>query len=153
MNLSIFLKEREILLLDRDSEIRRQVANVFRMDGYRVETTDSAVHAISTVLQRKPPVVVLGSDFDKLIRIQDLVHLLKKCHRQIAVILISNVESLPLIRTIRQEGIYYHALKPVDTDDIEEIRLAVECAFDKLERSCQVETRFAGKEVSHGKRL
>jgi DNA-binding NtrC family response regulator len=134
MNLSI-IKEREILLVDRDSEIRRQLANVFRMDGYWVEATDSAVHAVSTVLARKTPVVLLGSDFDKLIKIQDLVPLLRKCHQQLDIILISNVESLPLIRTMRQEGIYYHALKPVVPEDIEEIRLAVKCAFDKLESS------------------
>jgi DNA-binding NtrC family response regulator len=151
MNLSI-KKEREILLVDRDSEIRRQLVNVLRMDGYLVEATDSAVHAVSTVLARKPPVVLLGSVFDKLIKIQDLIHLLRKYHRQLAIILISNMESLPLIRSLRQEGIYYHALKPVDPEDIEEIRLAVECAFGKLERSCQVETRSTGKKVSHGKR-
>jgi len=134
MNLSI-IKERQILLVDRDSDIRRKLADVFRMDGYRVEATDSAVHALSTVLARKPSVVLLGSDFDKLIKIQDLVHLLRKYHQQLAIILISNMESLPLIRTLRQEGIYYHALKPVDPEDIEVIRLAVKCAFDKLESS------------------
>jgi DNA-binding NtrC family response regulator len=134
MNLSI-IKEREILLVDRDSEIRRKLADVFRMDGYCVEATDSAVHALSTVLHRRTSVVVLGSDFDKLIKIQDLAHLLKNCQRELAIILISNVDNLPLIRTLRQEGIYYHALKPVDPEDIEEIRLAVNCAFDKLESS------------------
>lgn len=134
MNLSIFEK-REILLVDRDSEIRRQVASVFRIDGYWVDATDSAAQALSTVLARKTPVVLLGSDFDNLIKIHLLVHLLRKCHPQLAVILISNLESIPLIRALRQEGIYYHALKPVDQDDIEEIRLAVECAFNKLEMS------------------
>jgi hypothetical protein len=34
-----------------------------------------------------------------------------------------------MVRTIRQEGIFYHALRPVTEEDREEIKQAVECAF------------------------
>ncbi len=130
------MEEREILLADRDSEIRRLVANVFRNEGYRVETTDSAVHALSAVLEKEIPVVLLGgSDFDKKMNLPDLVRLLRRCNRQLNIILFSNCVSLSLIRTIRQAGIFYHALKPADPDDTAEIRLAVECAFAKIEKS------------------
>jgi DNA-binding NtrC family response regulator len=125
------MENREILLADRDSEVRRQVADVFRREGYQVETTDSAVQVFSAVLEKKVPVVLLGSDFDKNINLLDLVRLLKQCNRQLTIILVSDGESLPLVRTIREEGIFYHALKPADRNDTEEIRLAVECAFKK----------------------
>jgi DNA-binding NtrC family response regulator len=125
--------EREILLADRDSEVRRQVADAFRKEGYQVETTDSAVHVFCAVLEKKIPVVLLGSDFDKKINLPDLVRLLKKCNRQLTIILVSDEQSLPLVRTIREEGIFYHALKPANRNDTEEIRLAVKCAFDRPE--------------------
>jgi DNA-binding NtrC family response regulator len=125
------MEDREILLADRDSEVRRQVAEVFRKEGYHVETTDSAVHVFSAVLEKKIPVVLLGSDFDKNVNLLDLVRLLKQCNRQLTIILVSDEESLPLVRMIREEGIFYHALKPADRNDTEEIRLAVECAFKK----------------------
>jgi len=126
--------EREILLADRDSEVRRQVADAFRKEGYQVETTDSAVHVFCAVLEKKIPVVLLGSDFDKKINLPDLVRLLKKCNRQLTIILVSDEQSLPLVRTIREEGIFYHALKPANRNDTEEIRLAVACAFKKPKR-------------------
>ena len=127
--------EREILLADRDSEVRRQVADIFRKDGYRVETTDSAVHAFRAVLEKKIPVVLLGSDFDRQMKLPDMVRLLKQCNRELTIILLSDEDSLPLVRTIRQEGIFYHALKPADRYDTEEIRLAVDCAFKKTQCS------------------
>ncbi len=126
---------REILLADRDSEVRRQMADLFRKEGYQVETTDSAVHVFCTVLEKKIPVVLIGSNFDQKIHLPDLVRLLKMCNRQLTIILVSDEESLPMVRTIREEGIFYHALKPADHDDTEEIRLAVECAFNRPEKT------------------
>lgn len=128
------MDEREILVADSDSESRQQVAEAFREAGYQVETTDSAVHVFCTVLEKHIPVVLLGSGFDKKIALPDLVRLLKKCNRQLTIILVSDDEALPIVRTIRQEGIFYHALKPSNAQDTDEIRLAVECAFNKSEK-------------------
>jgi FixJ family two-component response regulator len=129
------MSEREILVADSDSEVRRQMAESFREAGYDVETTDSAVHVFCTVLEKQIPVVLLGSGFDKKIALTDLVPLLKKCNRGVTIILVSDDESLPVVRTIRQEGIFYHALKPSSQEDTEEILKAVECAFKKSDRS------------------
>lgn len=123
------MKERGILIADRDTEFLRQVADYFAYAGYQVEMTDSAVHVICNILKKRTPVVLLGSDFDKKIDLLELVKLLKKCNRHLAVILVSDEASLPLIRRIRGEGIFYHALRPVTPTDRDEIRLAVECAL------------------------
>ena len=125
------MSKRGILLADKDSSLRKEVAGVFREAGYDVETTDSAVHVFCTVLEKNIPVVLIGSNFDKKIALPDLVRLLKKCNRNLTIILVSDDEALPVVRTIRQEGIFYHALKPAGRDDTDEIRLAVECAFNK----------------------
>ena len=127
--------EREILVADGDSEIRKQMADSFREAGYDVETTDSAVHAFCTVLEKQTPVVLLGSDFDKKMALTDMVRLLKKCNRHLTIILVSDDETLPVIRTVRQEGIFYHALKPGSAEDTEEIRAAVECAFNQPDKT------------------
>lgn len=125
------MSEREILVADSDNEIRRQMAESFRDAGYDVETTDSAVHVFCTVLEKQIPVVLLGSGFDNKMALTDMVRLLKNCNRHLTIILVSDNESLPVIRTIRQEGIFYHALKPSGQHDTAEILSAVECAFNK----------------------
>jgi DNA-binding response OmpR family regulator len=125
------MSEREILLADSDSAIREQMARSFREAGYDVETTDSTVHLFCTVLEKQIPVVLLGSGCDKKIALPDLVPLLKKCNRHVTIILVSDDESLPVVRNLRQEGIFYHALKPDSRHDTAEILAAVACAFKK----------------------
>ncbi|KAF0219610.1 MAG: response regulator [Geobacteraceae bacterium] len=124
------MTERGILIADKDNEVRKQVAEIFAEAGYQVETTDSAVHVLCNILEKQTPVVLLGTDFDKKITSADLIHLLKKCNRRLAIILVSDETSLPIVRKIRQEGIFYHALKPQSEEDKEEIRQVVGCAFD-----------------------
>ena len=61
-----------------------------------------------------------------------LIPLLKKCIRNLSIILLANDASLPLMRKLRNEGIFYHALKPVNGEDREELRQVVECAFQRF---------------------
>src|SRR3974390_1234110 len=114
------MDEREILIADKDTEVRKQVADYFREAGYQVETTDSAVHVLCSILEKQTPVVLLADAFDRKIAPADLIHLLKKCNRRLAIILVSDEVPLPLERRLRQEGIFYHALKPMTAKDKEE---------------------------------
>jgi len=123
------MKEQGILVADKDTAFLREVADHFSDAGYHVETTNSAVRVISNILEKQTPVVLLGSDFDKKINLLELVRLLKKCNRHLAVILVSDEASLPIVKRIRQEGIFYYALRPVAPEDTDEIKKAVECAL------------------------
>jgi FixJ family two-component response regulator len=134
------MSEREIILVDTDSKVRTQMADSFRKEGYRVDTTDSTAHLLCTLLEKQMPVVLLGSGSDKNLALAELVPLLKKCNRGVSIILVSDEEALPTYRSIRQEGIFYHALKPTGRDDTEEILAAVACAFNKTERSEKIPT-------------
>jgi len=125
------MDERGIIIADRDANFRSQVADHFRKAGYQVETTDSAVHVLCSILEKQTPVLLLGSDFDKKVSSADLIHLLKKCNRHLHVIMVSDGMPLGLTRQVRQEGIFYQAMKPATAGDTEELGLAVECAFKK----------------------
>ena len=126
------MEEHGILVADKDTAFLREVADHFSEAGYHVETTNSAVHVISNILEKQTPVVLLGSDFDKKINLLDLLRFLKKCNRHLAVILVADEATLPKVRRVRREGIFYHALRPIAPIDREEIRQAVECAFRSL---------------------
>jgi len=107
------MEEQGILVADKDTAFLREVAAHFSDAGYHVETTNSAVHVISSILEKQTPVVLLGSDFDKKINLLELLRLLKKCNRHLAVILVSDEASLPMVKRIRKEGVYYYALRTV----------------------------------------
>ena len=123
------MEERSILIADKDTNFLREISEFFKGAGYAVATTESAASVICDILKKNVPVLLLGSDFDKKIGLPQLLHLLKKCNRHLAVIMVSDEASLPMVRTIRGEGIFYHALRPVTEDDREEIKQAVECAL------------------------
>jgi FixJ family two-component response regulator len=125
------MDERGIIIADRDGEYRKELADFFEDAGYSVETTDSAAHVLCSILEKKTPVLLLGNDFDKKVSSVELIHLLKKCNRNLHVIMVSENMPLALARQVRQEGIFYHALRPTSPSDTEEIGLAVECAFEK----------------------
>jgi len=107
------MEELGILIADKDTAFLREVAEYFTGAGYRVETTDSAVHVICNILNKQIPVVILGSDFDKRINPLQLTQLLKKCNRHLAVILVSDEASLPQVRRISKERVLYQVLRPV----------------------------------------
>jgi len=120
-----------VLIADSDVDARKQMADLFIEAGYNVMVTNTAANALYGILKKTAQVVLLGSEFDDF-NAGDLVPLLKKCNRDLTIILISDDASLPLIRKLRKEGIFYHALKPVQPEDREEIRQAVQCAFQNL---------------------
>ena len=123
------MEENSILIADKDTNYLREISEYFKEAGYAVATTDSAVSVMCDILKKHVPVLLLGGDFDKKIGLPHLLQLLKKCNRHLAVIMVSDEESLPMMRTIRQEGIFYHALRPVTEEDREEIKQAVDCAL------------------------
>jgi len=73
----------------------------------------------------------LGNEFDE-VAASDLIPLLKKCNRELTIIFVSSDASLPLIRKLRNEGIFYHALPPLEPTDQQELKQAVECAFETI---------------------
>ena len=118
-----------ILIANKDQASRDQMASVFQQDGYQVEVADSVVNSLQGILDKSIQVVVLGGSFNES-QVAKFVPLLKKCNRNLSIILISDEIPLDLLRSIRKEGIFYHALKPVEDESWDEIRQVVSCAFE-----------------------
>jgi DNA-binding NtrC family response regulator len=125
--------ERTILIADKNRKARQQLAELFQDSMYAVETTGSAAYLIYRVLQHQQPIILLGNRFEEKIEVADLIALLKACNRDLNIILVSDEDSLLSLRKARQEGIFYHSLKPISHEDNEELRLVVECAFNRLQ--------------------
>ena len=123
-----------LLIADENFESRKQMAELLIDSGYQVTVTNSVASALYGILKKTAQVVVLGGQFDELTAL-DLVPLLKKCNRNLSIILVSDNLPLSILRKLRKEGIFYHALKPVRPEDGEEIRQVVQCAFRSLANS------------------
>lgn len=120
-----------LLIVDKDKTSRRLLADLLIEEGYDVTVTSSAAQALYDILKKSAQVVLLGEEFDDL-KAADLIPLLKKCKKDLNIILVSDQVPLPFIRKVRKEGIFYHALKPLGAEGREEIRQAVRCALANL---------------------
>jgi DNA-binding NtrC family response regulator len=124
------MKSDTILIAYQDDLWVRSLSTFFHGSGYRVETAKSVSDLIRRVRDGSTHVVLLDDEIEG-VKACDLVPVLKKINGMIQVIMISSEESLGSVRRLRGAGIFYQAMKPVD---LEELRSAVGCAFEKIER-------------------
>ncbi len=109
-----------LLIADGDMDSRIHMAQLFIGAGYNVTVTNSAANVLYDILKRTAQVILLSSEFDEL-SAAEFIPLLKKCNRDLTIILVADEVSLPLMRKARREGIFYHALRPVHAGDSDEI--------------------------------
>ncbi|MEW6375957.1 MAG: response regulator [Thermodesulfobacteriota bacterium] len=124
------MKSKTILIAYQDDLWARSLSTFFHGIGYRVETAKMVSEMIRRVRNGKIHVVLLDDEIEG-VKACDLIPLFKKIHDKIQIIIISSEVSLGEVKRLREAGIFYQAMKPVD---LEEIRSAVECAFEKIER-------------------
>jgi DNA-binding NtrC family response regulator len=116
------MKSKTILIAYQDDVCAKSLSTFFQGIGYRVETAKMVSEMIRKVRKGSIHVALLEDEMEG-VKACDLVPLFKKIDDKIQVIVISS--------DLRGAGIFYQAMKPVD---LEEIKSAVECAFDKIER-------------------
>jgi DNA-binding NtrC family response regulator len=124
------MKSKTILIAYQDDLWARSLSSFFHSSNYRVETVQIVSEMIRKVRKGNIHVVLLDDEIEG-VKACDLVPLFKKIDDKIQVIVVSSDLSLGLAKRLRGAGIFYQAMKPVD---LEEIKSAVECAFEKIER-------------------
>ena len=124
------MKSKTIFIAYQDDLWARSLSTFFHGIGYRVEIAESVGEMIRRVRNGNIHVALLDDEIEG-VKACDLVPIFKKINPRIQVIVISSEESIGLVKRLRGAGIFYQAMKPVD---LEEIRSAVECAFEKIER-------------------
>ncbi len=124
------MKSKTILIAYQDDLWARSLSTFFHDIGYKVEAAKMVSEMIRKVRKGNIHVVLLDDEMEG-VKACDLVPLFKKIDDKIQVIVISSDLALGPVKRLRGAGIFYQAMKPVDP---EEIKSAVECAFEKIER-------------------
>lgn len=124
------MKSKTVLMAYQDDTWVKPLSTLFAEMGYRIETSRVVSEAIREVRSRDMQVILLDDQMEE-IKAYDLVPLFKRLNTKAQIIVISSEGSVGLAKRLREAGIFYQAMKPVD---LEEIRSAVACAFEKIER-------------------
>jgi DNA-binding NtrC family response regulator len=124
------MRSKKVLIAYKDDSWVRPLSSHFHGMGYRVEIAKMLSEVIRRVRNGNIQVVLLDDEIEG-VKACDLVSIFKKIDHRIQVIVVSSEESIGGVKRLRGAGIFYQAMKPVD---LEEIRTAVECAFEKIKR-------------------
>ena len=124
------MKSKRVLIAYQDDPWVQSFSGFFHGTGCRVETAKGLSDLVRSVRGGAVDVVILDDEMEG-VKACELVPLIKKVNGTVQVIVISSEESLGPVRRLRGTGIFYQAMKPAD---LEEIRSAVVCAFDKIDR-------------------
>lgn len=132
------MKSKGILIAYQDDLGIRSLSIFLHGLGYKIETAKTVSDMVRKVRKTHIGVILLDEEIEGVMAF-DLAPLVKKIAEKSQVIVISSDASLAQAKRLREAGIFYHAIKPID---LEEIRSAVECAFEKIERESLKENFF-----------
>ena len=132
-----------ILIAEKDFSTRLQLVRTAAKDGYQVKATNSVPQLLYNILRKRFPVVLLGDSIEGNIQIANLLRLMKASDPQVTIILISDDISLQQVRKARELGIFFHALRPTNSEDWQELTLVMACAFTKTARLAHAPQRGA----------
>ena len=124
------MKSKTILIAYQDDLWNRSLTTFFHGVGYKVETTKAVSEMIRRIRKGNIHVILIDDEIEG-VKACDIVPLLKNINPKTQIIVISSEESIGLVKRLRGAGIFYQAMKPVD---LTEVKSAVECAFEKIER-------------------
>jgi DNA-binding NtrC family response regulator len=107
------------------------IGKIFPREQFNLITVGSVAVALALVHAKVAPVMLLGSELDGW-SAAALIPLLRRCDANLRIILVCDESPLANERNLRKEKIFYRALRPIDSRGREEIRQAVQCAFESL---------------------
>jgi DNA-binding NtrC family response regulator len=144
---------KNLLIVHNNPSERDRLTSLLAGDVDQVRSAASVAEGLEAILDREIQVVILAGDYDDQ-HIARLVPLLKKCNRHLSIILVSDRVSLELLRRIRKEGIFYHALSVTEDLDQQELQQAVACAFQNYKTQTNIpKTIFKKEKTMYAKSL
>ncbi len=124
------MKSKTMLIAYQDDRYNHSLTTLFQSAGYKVKTARAISEMVRKVRKGNIHVILIDDEIEG-VKACDVVHLLKNINAKIQVIVTSSEESIGSAKRLRGAGIFYQAMKPVD---LREVKSAVECAFQKIER-------------------
>ena len=120
-----------VLIADTNEEDRESLSIALASEGYKVETAIASSEMIQKLHDNSDVGVIIMDVNMPGVRAYEVIPIVKKINRRIPVIVMSSDNSIDLARKVRQAGIFFYAMKPLN---IEEMKLVVRDAFKKISR-------------------
>ncbi|MBD3290978.1 response regulator [candidate division KSB1 bacterium] len=115
---------RSLIIATEDSEVISQLSKIFLAEDYTIIIEKSQTKTILKALEHQVDLLVLDlaqPDTSKM----DLVNIIRKTRPRLPIIVLSEDNSIEVLRELAEAGVFYSALKPVNQEEINEVIQAV----------------------------
>ncbi len=116
---------RSVVILTEDSDVINQLGKTFMSHDYSIIIEKSKIKSIIKILEQHIDLIILDTeDFET--SIIDLVSIIQKTRPRLPIVVISEDNSIQMLRTLAQLGVFYCIIKPVRSSEIEKVLEAIE---------------------------
>ena len=109
-----------ILVADTNAKDRRFLLNLLTEEKFKVVTAQLGCDVIKKVQSMDVDIVIMDVDLVEM-KGYEIVPILKKINSKLPIIMMSSDNSLERAKRVREKGVFYYAIKPLDTDEIKAV--------------------------------
>lgn len=116
---------RSVVILTEDSDVINQLGKTFMSHDYSIIIEKSKIKSIIKILEQHIDLIILDTeDFET--SIIDLISIIRKTRPRLPIVVISEDNSIQMLRTLAQLGVFYCIIKPVRPSEIEKVLEAID---------------------------
>lgn len=116
-----------VVVMDSDQETVKQLMHSLRKEGYKVESIEQTSRMFEKIKNEQIDVLILAVEAWG-IKGYELIPIIKKINSFLPVIVTSTDDSIEVATRVREQGIFFYAIKPLD---MKEIKLALKNALNR----------------------
>lgn len=118
------------VIVSTDSNIVSQLTDILLKYDYTVTIEKSIIKFISSILEKEISLLILDVDSPEGINF-DSIDIIKKLRPRLPIIILSTDDTFENLKLLAQKGVFYTAIKPIITEEIEEVIQAIANSHNK----------------------
>jgi len=118
------------IIVSADASVINPMTDILMQYDYTITIEKSIIKFISSMLEKEISLLILdldqpeGPNFDS-------IDIIRKLRPRLPIIVLSADGSLDMLKMLAQKGVFYTAIKPIITEEIEEVIQAIANSHNK----------------------
>lgn len=113
------------VIVSEDSKVATQLTDILLKHDYTVTIEKSILKFICNILDKEINLLILEMDVPKTF-ILDSIEIIRKIRPRLPIIVVMADTSLDALKTMVQKGVFYTAIKPLQSEDLTEVIKALD---------------------------
>lgn len=122
------------VIVSEDSKVATQLTDILLKHDYTVTIEKSILKFICSILDKEINLLILDMDVPKTFNL-DSIEIIRKIRPRLPIIVVMAETSLDALKTLVQKGVFYTAIKPLQSEDLNEVIKALDLSETRKSRN------------------